>query len=157
MDLRQAAHPRIWRVLAPIAVACLTASVLVATPANAATCSGYGCDGTDPIDTGCSSGAQNATRYPRYIMDGNKTVAMVELRWSPSCKTNWGKISNYVQRTNEVKVHVYRVSPQATTPEYGGTGEQYYGDQLNGDGMTVCAVGKVKTPSRTITAEALCF
>ncbi|WP_433531877.1 DUF2690 domain-containing protein [Micromonospora sp. CA-263727] len=146
------------RRLAGVAAAsALAASMLVATPASAATCSGHGCDGTDPANTGCSSGAQNATYNPAYIMQGSTTLAVVELRWSPSCGTNWGRISNRVSPNNTVRVYVYRSSPYATTTKYGGTGTQYYGDQLYGLNMTVCAVGEVVTSSgATYTSTALC-
>ncbi|QOC93148.1 DUF2690 domain-containing protein [Micromonospora craniellae] len=144
------------RLAATAAASALTASMLIATPASAA-CSGYGCDGTDPADTGCSSGAQNATANPAYIMQGSTTLAVVELRWSPSCKTNWGRISNRVSPHNRVEVYVYRSNPYATTSSYGGTGTQYYGDQLYGQNMTVCAVGKVVTASgTTINSSPLC-
>ncbi|GAA2356513.1 hypothetical protein Cme02nite_49770 [Catellatospora methionotrophica] len=58
---------------------------------------------------------------------------------------------------NTVKVWVYRQSPAATTAKYGGTGAQYYGDQLYGGNATVCVVGEVTTPSGTkYTSTALC-
>ncbi|MEG3636015.1 DUF2690 domain-containing protein [Micromonospora palythoicola] len=145
------------RLAAAAAGALITASLLVATPASAATCSGHGCDGTDPIDTGCSANARNATTHPKYITQGSTTLAVVELRWSEACKTNWGRISNRVSPNNTVRVHVYRSNPHATTDWYGGTGQQYYGDQLYGHNMTVCAIGKVITASGTVlTSDPLC-
>ncbi|MDM4722886.1 DUF2690 domain-containing protein [Micromonospora sp. WMMA1363] len=145
------------RLLTTAAAGLLTAaSLLVASPANAA-CPQTGCDRTDPIDTGCSTGAQNATYNPAYIRQGATTLAVVELRWSPSCGTNWGKIYNRVSPNNTVRVWVYRQSPYATTTKYGGTGYQYYGDQLDGQNATVCAVGEVTTPSGTkYTSTPLC-
>ncbi|MEV0005156.1 DUF2690 domain-containing protein [Micromonospora sp. NPDC050980] len=144
------------RVTAAAAAALVTASLLVASPASAATCSGYGCDGTDPINTGCSADARNITPYPARIMQGANELAVVELRWSDSCKTNWGRISNRVSPQNTARVRVYRSNPYANTSWYGGTGRQYYGDQLYGDGMTVCAVGEVVTPSGTLSSTPLC-
>ncbi|MEV4709880.1 DUF2690 domain-containing protein [Micromonospora sp. NPDC049374] len=145
------------RLAAAAAGALITASLLVATPASAATCSGHGCDGTDPIDTGCSANARNATTYPKYIMQGSTTLAVVELRWSETCQTNWGRISNRVSPHNTVQVRVYRSNPHGNTSWYGGTGTQYYGDQLYGQNMTVCAVGKVTTASgTTYTSDPLC-
>ncbi|GAB3848570.1 hypothetical protein GCM10029963_31640 [Micromonospora andamanensis] len=145
------------RLAAAAAGALIAASLLVATPASAATCSGHGCDGTDPIDTGCSANARNATQYPKYIMQGSTTLAVVELRWSETCKTNWGRISNRVSPHNTVRVRVIRANPSATTDWYGGTGNQYYGDQLYGQNMTVCAVGEVVTASGTkYTSDPLC-
>ncbi|MFV2100476.1 DUF2690 domain-containing protein [Micromonospora sp. LOL_024] len=149
--------PRILgRLTAGAAGAILGATMLVVSPASAA-CPSSGCDGTDPIDTGCSTGAQNATSNPRNITQGATTLAVVELRWSPSCKTNWGKISNRVSPNNTVRVWVYRNNPYGITTKYGGTGRQYYGDQLDGNNKTVCAVGEVVLPNgSTLTSTPLC-
>lgn len=144
------------RLAAGAAAALVAASLLVASPASAATCSGHGCDGTDPIDTGCSADARNATPWPARIMQGANELALVELRWSDSCQTNWGRISNRVSPQNSVRVRVYREDLSADTPWYGGTGRQYYGDQLYGQGIRICAVGEVFTPSGTLTSAPLC-
>lgn len=61
-------------------------------------CSGTGCDHTDPYGTGCSVGAYRV--FPR---DANG----LELWWSPACKTNWVVIvsglseSFYVERGSD--------------------------------------------------------
>ncbi len=146
----------IRRLLASTAASVLVAgSLLIAAPASAATCTGTGCDGTDPINTGCSADAQPATYNPQYVMNGTTTLAVVELRWSPSCGTNWGRIHNRVSPNNTVKVWVYRGT--TTTTKYGGTGTQYYGDQLYGRDAEVCVVGQVKTAGgQTFTSPALC-
>lgn len=45
-------------------------------------------DGADPEATGCSAGATNAAQATRDGMT-------FQLRWSPSCQTNWVRILNY--------------------------------------------------------------
>ncbi|MER7270271.1 DUF2690 domain-containing protein [Micromonospora carbonacea] len=143
------------RALAVVAAGTLVAaSLLVGSPASAA-CPSSGCDGSDPINTGCSADARNATSQPAYIMKGATTLAVVELRYSASCGTNWGRINNRVT-PNSVKVSAYRESPYKSTPWYGGTGAQYYGDQLYGDNSVICAVGEVVYGGVTYTSTPLC-
>ncbi|MFG1656943.1 DUF2690 domain-containing protein [Micromonospora chersina] len=57
------------------------------SPAQAATCWGDWCSGQDPQAAGCSADAYTtaSARIPG-------TYAYVELRWSPSCKTNWARV-----------------------------------------------------------------
>ncbi|MBW4705278.1 MULTISPECIES: DUF2690 domain-containing protein [unclassified Micromonospora] len=145
----------VHRTLATLAASALVAaSLLVASPASAG-CPTTGCDGTDPINTQCSADARNATSQPAYIMKGATTLAVVELRYSATCGTNWGKISNRVT-PNRVQVTAYRDSPRKSTPWYGGTGAQYYGDQLDGQNSTICAVGEVVYNGTTYTSTPLC-
>ncbi|MCG5219363.1 DUF2690 domain-containing protein [Streptosporangium sp. KLBMP 9127] len=76
-----------------LAMAALFGTALLgaqATPVNAAavTCSGYGCDHKDPVDTGCSAGST--------VVDKKSTAKGVfELRWSPNCQTNWVRTPGY--------------------------------------------------------------
>lgn len=58
--------------------------------AHAAGCSGTGCDGRDPIQAGCASDAYTAISDYIYNSVGN-AVARVDLRYSPSCGTNWAR------------------------------------------------------------------
>jgi hypothetical protein len=105
----------------------LTAPMATATPALAATCSGYGCDYQDPVATGCSSGAYTVTSAA--ITYQGVTYGTVELRWSPTCQTNWARTTLYAQYVGmEAWANVYRQSPYAqadwhctcsTTPIYG--------------------------------------
>jgi hypothetical protein len=49
------------------------------------TCSGDGCDGKDPAVTGCAADA-----YP--VQTATLSTAYVQLRYSPRCGTNWGRV-----------------------------------------------------------------
>jgi disulfide bond formation protein DsbB len=55
--------------------------------ADAASCWGDWCSGTDPRATGCDIGARSvaSARIPG-------TWAYIELYWSPTCKTNWARV-----------------------------------------------------------------
>src|SRR5689334_13029472 len=49
------------------------------------TCSGNGCNGKDPIATGCAVGAYT-------VQTGVLPDFFVQLRYSPHCGTNWGRV-----------------------------------------------------------------
>ncbi len=47
------------------------------------------CNGSDPIQGGCSFDAQTVTEQP--ILQGNKSVGLAQVRHSPFCNTYWGR------------------------------------------------------------------
>lgn len=57
------------------------------------TCSGNGCNGLDPEQTGCAVGA-----YTVKVSGGTVSfqTGSVELRYSPTCKTNWARVFSTV-------------------------------------------------------------
>jgi Protein of unknown function (DUF2690) len=118
-----------------------TMILMPAGSAQAATCSGFGCDGRDPIATGCASGTVTNTGTTYIYNSAGQALAYLELRYGVGCATNWGRITR-VGSARSIYVSVYRPSPYASTSSYGGTGSSYYGDQLYGSSMTVCAVGQ---------------
>lgn len=122
-------------------IALATMLVMPAGPAQAATCSGYGCDGRDPVATGCASGTVTNTGTTYIYNSAGQPLAYLELRYGAACGTNWGRITR-VGSASSIYVYVYRPNPYASTITYGGGGSSYYGDQLYGSGMTVCAVGQ---------------
>lgn len=63
--------------------------IVVGTPAaHAVSCSGDRCSGQDPQATGCSVGGYTVASksFPNGIL---------EIRWSPTCKTNWARMTVY--------------------------------------------------------------
>jgi hypothetical protein len=54
------------------------------------TCSGNGCNGLDPVNTGCSATASTILTAP--IKWGTQTVGTVNLRFSSACQTNWAQV-----------------------------------------------------------------
>ncbi len=57
------------------------------------TCSGNGCNGLDPEQTGCAADA-----YTVKVSGGTVSfrTGSVELRYSPSCGTNWARVFSTV-------------------------------------------------------------
>jgi len=71
-------------------------------------------DGTDPSTTGCANGAQVATHI-------TKSYGTLELRWSPTCKTNWGRFVG-TSNIGIVAVWVIREADGKTCGDQAGTG-----------------------------------
>lgn len=67
----------------------------------AASCSGYGCDNKDPNTSGCADGSQYTVVAGNVVL-GGVTFATINLRYSPTCGTNWAQISN--NRTGDYAV-----------------------------------------------------
>jgi uncharacterized protein DUF2690 len=77
---------RILRSLAVcVALASIALIVTPASPAHAASCWGDWCSGLDPQASGCSADAKTVASANVPGLTGET----VELRWSPTCKTNW--------------------------------------------------------------------
>ncbi|MFJ8435528.1 DUF2690 domain-containing protein [Kitasatospora sp. NPDC094019] len=93
-------------ILFGLAVAATALTGLAAPTASAAVtratagCYGSSCNGKDPVDMGCNTDAY--TVESAYSAKGT-----IELRYSPSCRSNWARISGtsvgqnfWVQNTN---------------------------------------------------------
>ena len=63
------------------------ATVLTAGPASAATCSGNGCNNTDPKTTGCWDSHAFVVKQGSAPDYGGT----LQLWWSPTCQTNWAQ------------------------------------------------------------------
>ncbi len=57
------------------------------------TCSGDGCNGLDPIATGC---ANDAITVKTTGGTTSFRTGTIELRYSPTCGTNWGRVVSSV-------------------------------------------------------------
>lgn len=53
------------------------------------TCSGNGCNGQNPATTGCAADA-------RTVQTATFSNSFVQLRYSPTCGTNWGRVISRV-------------------------------------------------------------
>ncbi len=90
-------HTRLFLYSAAILFALLAATISLQVQGPAAyahttqrtigqvTCSGDGCNNVDPAQSGCSNDAYTVT----YVTTGDVTV---QLRYSPTCATNWGRV-----------------------------------------------------------------
>lgn len=77
-----------WSALL-VALALVAGGATFATPAQAGVgCWGDYCSGKDPQATGCGADAQT-------VAFENLEGARLELRWSPTCKTNWARYQQY--------------------------------------------------------------
>lgn len=63
------------------------AALSTASAASAVGCYGDYCSGMDPHSTGCDADAVTVASI--YI---GGTFSPIELRWSPTCKTNWARV-----------------------------------------------------------------
>lgn len=92
------------RFLAQVAIALLltTGATIFATTEDASAavgCYGDYCSGKDPSATGCDRDAYTVAHT--YIPS---TGARVELRWSPTCKTNWARVNSSWGRAYPTKL-----------------------------------------------------
>ena len=53
-----------------------------------------GCDGQDPVQTGCANSAY--TIASDYIYRLGIVIGRVDLRYSPTCETNWTRTISYM-------------------------------------------------------------
>lgn len=60
------------------------------------TCSGNGCNGLDPVSTGCARDAITVTTTGGTVSFRTGTI---QLRYSPTCGTNWGRVFSSVGNT----------------------------------------------------------
>jgi len=74
--------------LALVVVAALGFGVVSSTTATAVGCYGDYCSGQDPQNTGCSADGYTAAAV-------NASQFRLEVRYSPTCKTNWARITVY--------------------------------------------------------------
>jgi len=114
-----------------------TISTLAIAPASAATCSGYGCDSQDPVATGCSSGSYTVKSAP--VAYNGVQYGTVELRWSPTCQTNWSRLTISAGGSNpqhyDRQVWVARQNPDAQMGfDWTSDGSPIYGDMLYAPG-----------------------
>src|SRR5438477_6662307 len=76
-----------------------------------ATCSGNGCNNKDPDQTGCAVGAYT-------VQTGVLASAYIQLRYSPTCGTNWARV---LSRSNNNDVYLVLVE-RADGLAYGSKG-----------------------------------
>ena len=65
------------------------------------TCSANGCNGLNPATTGCSA---DAFTVQTAVFSNSR----VELRYSPTCRTNWGRVTSTVGATSLI-IRIQRI------------------------------------------------
>ena len=111
--MRKKVNPttRLATVLATI-VMMATALLVVASPASAVTCSGYGCDGKSPSGSGCSASNTVINDVPLGYSDnvgGTAYDGHVRLHYSSLCRTVWADVYGLSSDSSAV-AHVHRNS-----------------------------------------------
>jgi hypothetical protein len=106
-----------------VALALTTGAVAVATPAHAVTCYGDYCSGQDPEASGCASGSYTATSY-------NHAEFSLQVRYSPTCQTNWTRIVMYSPGWNCTRSGTIRAVQDT------GYTQSKYVDSVCGSGFT---------------------
>jgi Protein of unknown function (DUF2690) len=98
MRTRSLAVLMVTAVLAVLGAAALHAQGADArVPGNTGvSCFQYGCDFQDPAATGCDADAETLQDAPIIAVEGGQDVTLgsVELRWSPTCQTNWARVTS---------------------------------------------------------------
>lgn len=79
-------------VVAGLLVGSGVAVIATAVPASAVSCWGNYCSGLDPQATGCANGATTLSSV-------DLGYGSLNLRWSPTCQTEWARLYVYPTRT----------------------------------------------------------
>jgi hypothetical protein len=91
ISLKDSVFPRIKRFIA-LSLAVIAAWFLLgmttSSSASAVSCYGDYCSGKNPNSTGCANDAYTVTSF-------NYATASLQLRWSPTCRTNWARLVVY--------------------------------------------------------------
>ncbi|GAC1426660.1 MAG: hypothetical protein NVS4B1_15230 [Ktedonobacteraceae bacterium] len=107
-------HTRLFLYSTAILIALLATTVSLSIQGTAAyahtgqratfnaTCSGEGCDNVDPLQSGCAVGAYTVT----FVAT---STAEIQLRYSPNCGTNWGRVVSLVDNSDIYLVLVERI------------------------------------------------
>ncbi|MEQ4724154.1 DUF2690 domain-containing protein [Nonomuraea sp. B19D2] len=103
------------------------------------------CDNTDPEASGCSNDAFTVSQaYLWHHTEGGEPTArenaVVELRYSPHCGTNWSKVRVF-DGAAPIQVHLCREGYNTCTDLYTGYGTLAYSDQLYAPNVTATAYG----------------
>jgi Protein of unknown function (DUF2690) len=102
-----------------------------AQPAQASGCSGRACDGNDPITTRCDNGA--------VTVDSEDTGdGIVELRWSPNCRTNWVRVRRFAGGSMLVLSVTERATARRVEFRASPTPGNHWGNMVYAPG---CALG----------------
>jgi hypothetical protein len=149
-------NTRVRKLLLAMAIVAGLAGAAVGTGSPA--WASYPHDNTNPHTTGCD--ATGTAANPPYstvaIYDpeiSGDVLGYVELRWSTSCTTNWSRVTMrsgapYAVPGAGAMTWAYRPSDGASTWGHDGDPGPYYAasvysDQLYGNGLTVCAYGRL--------------
>jgi hypothetical protein len=123
-------------------------------PALAASCSDASCEGLDPAATGCSADAYVAASATLYRQSDNAAVGTLQLKYSPTCGTNWIKVIS-----NIGSVPLYGIVGHGTgmtnAHAWSGTSTSLYTDMTATRYETACGYGYISGSNQT-NSPTLC-
>jgi hypothetical protein len=96
--------------LATLGAACVFAGAAAAqTPG----CSQSGCDFQDPVAEHCVEDSYPVGGVGLYTESEGSLVGYVDLIWSPTCQTNWARVTSFIGPISQtsLKVEIGRESP----------------------------------------------
>jgi hypothetical protein len=117
----------------------------------AVTCSGYGCDNKDPVNTGCSADsylANDGEIGAINVITGKYQQTGEVYNWySVSCGTNWSQVEGVgIFIPTGKTVWVCRSSPYYCSSYYGGTSQYIYSNQVYAPTVPATAWGMMDDP-----------
>ena len=132
---------------APLAASAATVDTGAHTWASGpATCRNHGCQGKDPVATGCSRTFQARVIRSAAIISHGKKVGVVELRWSPFCGNNWARVVSFVG-TARLAATATRADDAETSAS--GHGTVLWTPMIFGRDLCVSATGSVNGATAT--------
>jgi hypothetical protein len=142
---------------------CLLAStIVIAKPALAGSCinspSRSNCDGKDPQVEGCGNNAYTIVKR-NIVNDKGSILGFVELRYSPSCQSNWSKVTRYSDdNINDfLEAIIVRDSDNARYRESLSKYKSIYSPMVYAPKDTTHAEGRVCVPSGSFAYTSECY
>lgn len=93
-------------------------------------CNGQDCNGRDPETTGCANGSLTVEQVAIKAAGTGEDVALVELRFSRLCQTNWGRVTKLIGGSETLETYLRNESGaviEETRAESGPSAVYVYG------------------------------
>ncbi len=105
------------------------------------------CDDHDPSVTGCADASSVTVTQANIVDNAGTVIGLIETRYSPTCQTNWGRITGFGAYAGAVKQTTVCRGEQAEYADSGcsdtdtGTESTRFSDQLYAPTECAFAVG----------------
>lgn len=119
----------------------------------AVSCSQFGCDGQDPVASGCSNTAVTVASANIWNFDQTVLLGRVDMRWSNACHTNWARTVSFVN-PGEPDAVIFRPGDGAHKDSgFGPDGGTVWSPMLYGQGMCTYAQGQISLMGQNQTGQ----
>lgn len=129
------------------------AATVAAPQAAAVTCSGNGCNNTDPFATGCgNSGAYEVAGVPIYKGSTSVVAGYAQLWYSSTCGTNWTEVVVNNDGLNDIFYEYGQLNiadGRSLSYGYNGYGTPLWTNQEYAPTVTAQACGQILADSFT--------